>query len=135
MGYSAVAGEKIAGEQKPKLFAMEAHVSMRVSRKMDGAQAMPDIDAVAIVKPAIRDERPKTEHRPADAFQQTGDPRPAPIMRMPHIMIRIHTRSGDPCAGLPRDGGHIQNVVEVPVRHNNATNRLTLPSPPSQCPS
>src|SRR3954463_14656970 len=58
-GDTKIAGEKIAGKQKFEALAVEAHVSWRVAGQMNCSQAMPDVDEVAVVKPAVGNEWPK----------------------------------------------------------------------------
>lgn len=134
MSDTTVAGEEIAGEHEPEQFAIEAHVPVRMPWEMDGAQAVPDIDAVAIVEPAVRSERPKTEHWPANAFQPTGDARPTNVARMPGKVIRIQTRCSDPCPALTGDCRYVQNVIEVPVCDDDTADRLAIPTAISKCP-
>ena len=56
-GNAAIAGEEIGAEHELETLAVEAHVSVRVAGKMDCPQAVPNVDEVAIIKPAAGSER------------------------------------------------------------------------------
>ena len=59
MGNDAIAGEQVGAEHKPETLAVEAHMTVGVPWKMDCPQAMPHVDKVAIVEPAMRNEGPE----------------------------------------------------------------------------
>jgi hypothetical protein len=126
---AGVAGEKVGGEQKLEVFAVEAHMAAGMPGEMDGPQPMPNVDAVPVVEQAVGDERMKAQKRPADALQTTGNSCPAAIAWMPGVMVGVEARSGDPGASLPGNGGDVEDMVKVPVSNDDAANRLVLPAP------
>jgi hypothetical protein len=58
-GKAMIAGEKIRAKQEPETLAVKAHVPVGVTREMDGSQAVPYVDEVAVVEQAVRNERMK----------------------------------------------------------------------------
>ena len=53
MGEAAVAGEKIAAEQKLEARAVETHVAIGVSWEMDRPQVLPHVDQITIVESVV----------------------------------------------------------------------------------
>ena len=49
-------------------------------------------------------------------------------------MVGIETRAGDPGASLARKRSNIEDVVEVPMGDDDATNGVTLPTAPAKRP-
>ena len=47
-------------------------------------------------------------------------------------MVGIETRRGDPGAGLTRNRGNVEDVVEMPVGDDDAANGLSLPAAPAK---
>jgi hypothetical protein len=131
---AAIAREKVGAKEEPEPFAIEPHVPMGMPWKMDGPQAVPNVDKVTVVEPAVRNERTKVKDWPADALQAAGDPRPAAILRVAGVVVGIETRGGNPSAGLACDVVHVEDVVEVSMGDDNAANRLTVPAAATECP-
>ena len=100
----------------------------RVSRQMDCAQAVPDVQKVAVVEKALRDEWLERQNASAKRLEEARDLCPTVIAGFSGIVIGIKTRGGDPCARLSRDSFGIQYVVEVTVRQDDAANRFPVPS-------
>ena len=130
---NTIAREKIGGEEEAEARAVKTHVAVSVAWQVNGAQAVPNVDKVAVVEPAVRNERSKTQKGPADHFEAAGDPGPAAVIRVACIVVGIETRGGNPCSGRPGEGGYIEDVVEVSVREDNPANRLTLPAVAAEC--
>jgi hypothetical protein len=124
----AVAREKVAREEKAKAFAVEAHVAVGVAGKMDGLQPVPDIEEVAFVEWAIRDEWAVGKNWSADGFQEPGDVGPTAILGMAGVVVGIEARRSNPGAGFARNGGDVEDVVEMPVSDDDSADRLAFPS-------
>lgn len=107
---------------------------MSVAWEMDRSQSVPHIEEVTVVEQSVGNERLEGQNPPPNAFQATRDLCPAMILRMPGIVVGVETRGGDPSARLSCDYSHVENVVKVPVRDDNATNRLALPPAPTESP-
>src|SRR5687767_11094478 len=99
---------------------------------MDGTQAVPDVEEIAVVQPAIWDERLERKHAPAEPLEAIRHARPAPIERTPCIVVGVQPRCGDPSAGLARNGGNIQDVVEMAVGDDDSADWLAVPAAPPQ---
>jgi hypothetical protein len=130
---AAIAGKKVGAEEQSERLTVETHVSVSVPRKMDGTQTVPNVDEVAVVKPAVGNERTKAQNRPANALQTACDPRPAAIVRVASVVVGVETRGGNPGAGLACDDGHVEDVVEMSVGDDNAANGLALPTALAEC--
>lgn len=130
---TAITGEKVGGEQKAETLAEETHMPVSVPWKMDGTQAVPNVDEVAVVEPAVGNKWTKAQNRPANALQAASDSRPAAIVRVAGVVVGVEPRGGDPSAGLARNDGHIEDVIKVSVRDDNTSNRLTLPATSLKC--
>ncbi len=55
----AVAREEVRAEQQPEPFAIKSGVPGGVAGEVHRAQAVPHIDKIAVVQPAVRNEWPK----------------------------------------------------------------------------
>ncbi len=95
---------------------------------MHGAKAMPDVDGVAIIDPAVRGEGLEAQERPPDGFEKTGAVGPAGISRLSRVVVGIESRSGNPRASFLREGRDIQNVIEMTVREDDAFDGLLVPT-------
>ena len=132
MSDAAIAGEKVGAEHESKTLAVETHVSVGVAGEKNRPQAVPNVDEVAVVEPAVRNEGAEGQDGPADALQTTGDSCPTAIVRMAGVVLSVETRGGNPSASLARNRRDIENVVEVPVGDDDATNQLVLPAAPAK---
>ena len=56
---ASIAGEQIGAEQQSQSLAIKSHVPVGVAGKMDCAESLPYVDQVAIVQPAVGNERMK----------------------------------------------------------------------------
>jgi hypothetical protein len=131
---SAIAGEEVGAEQESESFAVEAHVSVGVTREMDGTQTVPDVDKVAVVEPAVGNERVKCQNGSADSLQATcGDSRPAAIAGMTGVVLSVETRGGNPGAGLASNRADVEDMAEAPVGDDDAANGLMFPTAPAKC--
>jgi hypothetical protein len=126
----SITGKKIGTEEKAEFSAIIPHVPRGVAGKMDGAQAVPNRDFIAIVKKAIRAERAESQYGFAEAFQQSANLRPALIDRRSRIMRRIQRRSGNPRSMFVGEPGNIENMIEVAVGDEDSANRLMILSRP-----
>src|SRR5262249_7759514 len=133
MGDAAIAGKEIAAEQELEPLAVETHVTISVPGKMHRAQAMPDLDDIAIVQPAIGSEWLERQHRPADALQHTGNTRPAIIRRVAGVVIGIEAGRSDPRPRLAGERGDVQNVIEMAMGDDDAADGFALPTAPDDC--
>src|SRR6188768_808630 len=68
---ATIAGERVGGEYQSETLAVETHVPVSVPWKMDGTQAVPNVDEVAVVEPAVGNERTIAKNWPANALQAT----------------------------------------------------------------
>ena len=130
---TAIARKQVGGEHESEALAIEAHVSVGVAGKMDCAQTLPYVEEVAVVEPAVGNERMEGENGPTDALQATCDSCPAAIARMTGVVVGIETRGGNPSAALACDGRHVEDVVEMSVGDDNAPNGIALPTASPEC--
>ena len=121
-------GEEVGAEHEPETVAVKAHVSVGVPRQMDGAQAVPHIDEVPIVEPAVRNEWLEGRKKSAKRLQVPSDSCPATVVRTTRIVLGVETGRRNPRAGLACNCGHVEDVVEVPVGDDDTTNALALPA-------
>jgi hypothetical protein len=57
---ATIAGKEVGGEHEPERLTVEAHVSVGMAGEMNCMEAMPDVDEIAIVEPAVGNERLET---------------------------------------------------------------------------
>ena len=128
MNKSRVTRKEVRAKQKSEPLAVEARMPVGMTWKMNGAQAMPDFNEVAVVQPAVGEKRPERQQMTTHPLQASCDTRPTRVFRMTGVMVRIKAGCRNPRARLPRDTRHIQDVVEVSVGDNDSNNRESVPS-------
>jgi hypothetical protein len=99
-----------------------------MTRKMNHAQSMPDVQTIAIIEKPRCCEGTESEQMASDCFQETSPFGKPVIDRSPLIMNGIQSRSGNPCLMFFRQTSDVQNVIKMPMRHHDAFYRITIPT-------
>lgn len=121
-------GEEIAAEEEAVLGGVEAAVAVGVAGQSHDAKAAPDGKLVAIVEELVGTKGGHAKQTSADPFGDAGDAAPAGVAGAVLEVFEVALRSGDPGVVLADEGGRIQDVIEVPMREQDATNGQMIPA-------
>lgn len=132
VGYGSIAREQVRAEEKLQIVAIEAGVAIGMPRQMDGGEAMPNGDFRAIVQPTVGLERRVGEESSPCSLEQSTDSGCAAIAKTTFVMGCIKLGRGDPSPRFARKRSHVENVVEVAMRHDDSPDGFAIPASPTQ---
>lgn len=121
-------GEEIAAEEEAVRGGVEAAVAAGVAGQGHDAEAAPDGQLVAIVEEAVGAEGGHAKQAAADPFGDAGDTAPAGVTGSVLEVFEVALRSGDPGVVLAGEGWGIEDVIEVPMREQDAADGQMIPA-------
>lgn len=130
----AEGGEQIAAEEESVFGGVKAAVTVRVSGKRHDAKSAPERDFIAIVKQPVRTKRGLAQHATPDPLGDARDAAPAGVVGAILVMFEIALGPCDPCTVLFRERDCVQNMIEVSVREEDATDGQMFPATGHQSP-
>lgn len=125
-------GEEIAAEEEAVFGGVEAAVAVGVAGQGYDAEAAPDGKLVAIMEELVGAEGGHTEQVSADPFGDASDTAPAGVAGAALEVFEVALRSGDPGFVFAGEGRRIQNMIEVPMREQDAADGQMIPAAGSE---
>ena len=121
-------GEEVTAEEEAVCGGVEAAVAVGVAGQGYDAEAAPDGKLVAIMEELVGAEGGHAQQAAADPFGDAGDTAPAGVVGAVLEVFEVALRSGDPGVVFAGESGCIQDVIEVPMREQDATDGQMIPA-------
>lgn len=121
-------GEEIAAEEQAVCGGVETAVTVGVAGQGHDAETAPDGKLVTIAEKLVGAKGGHAEQAAADPFGDAGDTAPAGVTGSVLEVFEVALRSGDPGVVFAGEGRCVEDVIEVPMREQDAADGQMIPA-------